>query len=125
MQIVCFIIFYTVSTDPEYCSDWFRKKARYLVYAVTILYLLVIPIISIAHWLIMAKVATDGENMLRAWILTFPLIGLSNIVMYFAFISDLITLLKAVLDNIDYENMETKVNEICEICETAAIYQIH
>ena len=56
----------------------------------TVIFLVIVPMISIIHWLtIVAQYGVAGDEnllLLRAWITTYPLIGLANIGDYLTFV---------------------------------------
>ena len=63
----------------------------------TISFYLIVPLCAIFHWLVYIKPATSPDNIIRAWILCYPLICLLTIGSFFHLISDLIAAEKAKL----------------------------
>ena len=52
VQIICFLVYYTMSVSPDYGSDWYQRNARYIVLSAVLIYSLVVPVLSIMHWTI-------------------------------------------------------------------------
>ena len=125
VQILCFILYYTVSVTPDYGSQWYQRNARYIVYTAVIVYSLVVPGVSIVHWIAYLKLNTSQENSLRAFTLIYPLIGVCNILQYFVFIKQIMSQIKQELQEARHVGWESFVDELMEVSWSAAIYQIH
>ena len=67
-----------------------RKYNKYIVYGCTITYSIVIPVISMAYWLIEWNINTDPENLVRAWVIVYPISGICQIIYYFWLLQDAI-----------------------------------
>ena len=122
---MCFILYYTVSVTPDYGSQWYRRNARYIVYTAVIVYSLVVPGVSVIHWVVYVKLNTSQENSLRAFTLIYPLIGVCNILQYFVFIKQITSQVKQELQEARHVGWKSFIDDLMEVSWSAAIYQIH
>ena len=82
MQLVqsgFFIFTFLVSMHIANKYDW----ARYFSYAILICQCVVIPVLSMIHMGINFKTFNAANNLLKAWLLVYPLIGVTSIVFFF------------------------------------------
>ena len=93
VQVVSFLWTNFVRRTASDSMKWFRKghrRAFALFFNFTAF--IAVPIASIIHWCINFQVMTDENNPLRAWFLTYVLIGMGNIGIFFSLIRILQTL---------------------------------
>lgn len=95
VQLVCFLyvlILVPVKPDETWLIDprgnfgWFfrflRYWNRYIAYSLTLVYLLVVPVVSIIHWGYNYKTNIDETNSLGPWCSVYPLVGVMTIIYY-------------------------------------------
>ena len=125
IQIICFLIYYTMSVSPDYGSDWYQRNARYIVFTAVLIYSLVVPVLSIIHWIIQFNTNIGKANLLRAFTLIFPLIGVCNIFLFFVFIREVISQIRQELYLVKHDGWDSLIENLMESSWSAAIYKIH
>ena len=93
MQLVQILLTLYVFLIPIQPSDsfplsknvlrWLRRYNKYIVYGCTITYNVVIPAISMAYWVIEWNINTDPQNLVRAWVLVYPISGICQMIYFF------------------------------------------
>ena len=77
-QAGCFLYTFFVSMRFAKKSD----PAKYLAACIFWTQTNIIPVLSIIHLAVSYEQFLDESNLLRAWLLTYPLIGLATIIQY-------------------------------------------
>ena len=91
VQVLLAVYVYLIPINPEDSFPilsknglrWLRRYNKYIVYGATIIYSIVIPAISMAYWLIEWTINTDSQNLVRAWVIVYPISGICQIIYYF------------------------------------------
>ena len=103
IQLICFFyVIYIVPVRPdsdygfeclECLTTFLRKKNRYIALGMTYTYCIVVPAVSIVHWLIFVRYNTNEKNMIRPWTAVYPLVGVFTIIYYYFIIKQVIDML--------------------------------
>ena len=93
IQFGCLLYVMMVPTEPKICNKHV-KCFSYITWFMTMVYFIIVPICAIIHWLVYVKAAVTSENVIRGWLLCYPLMCLVTIGFYFFIVNMLISTMK-------------------------------
>ena len=84
-QVAAFVYLHAIPIEPNWstCCRNLRKVTRFLSWFAAMLIFVFVPFVSIVHWFINFKVATEKDNVIKPWLFTYPMIGFFTLIYYY------------------------------------------
>jgi len=92
------------------------RDCQKLSWFAVILMCILVPAVSIVHWIINYNIATKSSNVIRPWLLTYALLGVFTVVYYWVTVRKVLSYLRIsvipVSTNEGFYKYDTKVQDI-------------